>query len=74
MLPGLLRRTLRANADISRNTFHNHALAPTYPVSRAEPLRINGVYGLKRALTPDSYRLQVVGARDAENHRSMCAM
>ena len=29
-------------------------------------MRINGVYGLKKALAPDSYRLQVVGARDAE--------
>ncbi len=46
--------------------FRDHALAPTYPRSRAETLRVNGVFGLKMPLTPESYRLQVVGVRDAD--------
>ena len=54
------------NADISRAAFREHSLAPTYPRSRAETLRVNGVFGLKMELNPASYRLQVVGVRDAE--------
>jgi hypothetical protein len=61
-----LRKTLRFNADVARDTFHDHALAPTYPVSRAENLRVNGVYGLKKELTTERWRLQLVGMEDAE--------
>ena len=68
MQPVLLRRTLDANAALSRDVFREHALAPTYPLSRAETLRINGVFGLKHSLEPDSWRLQLVGARDVEHH------
>lgn len=66
--PGLLRKAFRANADLSRTLFREHALAPTYPLARAETLRVNGVYGLKQALLPDSYRLQVVGVHNASRH------
>jgi hypothetical protein len=66
MIPGLLHKTYGVNADISRAAFREHALAPTYPRSRAETLRVNGVFGLKMELNPASYRLQVVGVRDAE--------
>jgi hypothetical protein len=66
MIPRLLRRTFRANAEITRAPFRNHALAPTYPISKAQTLRVNGVYGLKKALMPDGYRLQIVGVRNAE--------
>ena len=65
MQPTLLRRTLDGNAALSEGLFRERALAPTYPLSRAETLRINGVYGLKRMLDPDSWRLQVVGVRNA---------
>ena len=65
MQPIPLRRAFEANASLSRGVFREHALAPTYPLSRAENLRINGTYGLKQALVPESWRLQVVGARDA---------
>lgn len=68
MLPGLLRKTFVWNADVSRGVLRDHSLAPTYPVSRAENLRINGVFGLKRVLQPDSYRLQIVGVKDAAQH------
>lgn len=64
----LLRKTLRLNAGVSHGVFHEHALAPTYPASRAENLRVNGVYGLKKELDLPYWRLQLVGARDAERH------
>lgn len=66
MIPGLLHETYAWNADVARTVFRDHALAPTYPRSRAEMLRVNGVFGLKMQLKPESYRLQVVGVRDAE--------
>ncbi len=68
MQPAPLRRTLQANAAVSRELFHEHALAPTYPLSRAEVLRVNGVDGLKKELVPESWRLQLVGARNAQQH------
>ncbi len=68
MLPTLVDRTYDVNASVSRAVFRDHALAPTYPLSRAETLRINGVYGLKKELALDSYRLQLVGVKDAPSH------
>ncbi len=65
MQPGLLRRTLQANAALSRGLTREDKLAPTYPLSRAETLRVNGMYGLTMAVVPESYRLQVVGVRGA---------
>ncbi len=59
------RKAFEANAAISRGVFRDHALAPTYALEKAENLRTNGVYGLKKALVPESYRLQLVGARAA---------
>ena len=66
--PGLLRRTLEVNADLSRALFRERALAPTYPLSRAETLRVNGVAGLKKVLVPESWRLQLVGGKRAQEH------
>ena len=65
MQPIPIRRAFQANASLSRGIARDHALAPTYPLNRAENLRVNGIYGLKKALVPESYRLQLVGARDA---------
>ena len=59
------RRAIQANAKISEAVFDDRAMAPTYPVSRAERLRINGLVGLKDALLPESWRLQVVGVANA---------
>ena len=56
------RRALQANARIAEEVFDDRAMAPTYPASRAEKLRINGLVGLKDALLPESWRLQLVGA------------
>ncbi len=66
MVAAPLRKSLEANAAVSRAVFRDAALTPTYPLSRAETLRVNGVYGLKQVLEPESYRLQLVGSTDAE--------
>jgi len=62
--PGLLRGVFQTNAAIARGIDRDHVLTPTYPLHRAETLRVNGVYGLKMKLVPESWRLQVVGSRD----------
>ncbi len=63
MQPVPIRRAFQFSALLSRDNPLDHALAPTYPLSRAETLRVNGIYGLKKALVPESWRLQLVGAR-----------
>ncbi len=66
--PPLLRKTFQADAKLSRTLFDERALAPTFPVSRAETLRVNGVIGLKEDIVPASWRLQMVGVEKAENY------
>jgi hypothetical protein len=66
--PDGYRRAFDTNAAISRVVFHDEALAPTYPLSKAETLRVNGVYGLKKMLDPATYRLQLVGTSFASFH------
>ena len=61
------RRAIQANEEISKEVFNDGAMAPTYPVSRAEKLRINGLVGLKDALLPESWRLQLVGLANAKS-------
>ncbi|MGB8535378.1 MAG: molybdopterin-binding oxidoreductase, partial [Acidobacteriaceae bacterium] len=68
MQPKPFRRVFQANARLSRTIFDERALAPTYPLKRAEELRVNGVYGLKQALVPESWRLQMVGVANARNY------
>ncbi len=68
MLSAPLRGALQTDAALSRAVFHDHALSPTYPLSRAETLRVNGIYGLKKALQPETYRLQLVGMANAAAH------
>jgi hypothetical protein len=68
MQPSPFRRAFNANASLSRTLFDERALAPTYPLRKAENLRVNGVYGLKMDLVPESYRLQLVGGRDGAGH------
>lgn len=66
--PGGYRRAFETNAAISRAIFHDGALAPTYPLSKAKTIRVNGVYGLKMMLEPSSYRLQLVGSGASISH------
>jgi Oxidoreductase molybdopterin binding domain len=68
MQPPPLEAGYRWNADVSRAVFREHALSPTYPLKRAESLRVNGVVSVLRSLEPESWRLQVVGVRNAKNH------
>src|SRR5277367_3866183 len=65
--PKPFRRAFQTNAKLSRAVFDDRALAPTYSVNRAEDLRVNGVYGLKEALAPESWRLQLVGIANAKS-------
>ena len=53
------------NAELSRDITGDRALAPTFPLARAQTLRVNGIYGLKKELVPESYRLQLVGVAGA---------
>jgi hypothetical protein len=66
MLSGPLRDAFNLNAKVGHGVFDERGLAPTYPVSQAQNLRVNGNYGLKQDLVPASYRLQVVGVDGAE--------
>ena len=68
MQPVALERAFQTNAAIARNDLLQDDQAPTYLLSRAENLRVNGVVGLKRELEPDSYRLQLVGMANAQAH------
>ena len=63
--PGALRDAFVFSQAVSRGIFRERALAPTYPLSRAENLRVNGMFGVKKALVPESWRLQMVGVRNA---------
>ena len=68
MQPEPFRRLFQTNATVSREVFRDHALAPTYPLKEARDLRVNGIYGVKKMLTPESWRLQLVGARQGADH------
>jgi hypothetical protein len=60
-IQGVLRRTLQANAAINRAVWGERGLAPEYPISRANPLRMNGVVGMEATLDLASWRLQLAG-------------
>jgi hypothetical protein len=68
LLPRPFRKALNFNAALSRDLFRDHVLAPTYPVAKSVDLRVNGNYGIKQALDPASYRLQLVGVANAKAH------
>ena len=68
-LQSALRNVIDWNAAASRAVFRERGLSPTYPLSRAVPLRMNGVIGMEQMLVPESWRLQVTGVRDAQRSR-----
>ncbi len=69
MLPRPQRRALEVNESVFGTVRKGGTpLAPTYPLSRAETLRINGVYGLKQDLDLTSWRLQLVGTTAGKHH------
>jgi hypothetical protein len=65
-LQSVLRRTLQTNAAINRAVWGERGLAPEYPVSRAVPLRLNGVVGMDETLDVASWRLQLAGVAEPE--------
>lgn len=67
-LQSSLRHVVDFNRDVSRTLFDERSLAPTYPVSRAVPLRLNGVVGLEKQLDLSSWRLQMAGVANATSH------
>ncbi len=69
MLPAAERHMFELNAKVSEGVFHERGLTPTYPLSKAVDLRVNGNYGLKQDLLPESYRLQVVGVDKAKSYK-----
>jgi hypothetical protein len=68
MLAKPLRAGLNFDAKVSRAVFDERGLTPTYPVEKSVELRVNGNYGLKQELVPESYRLQVVGVENAKQY------
>jgi Oxidoreductase molybdopterin binding domain len=68
-LQSALRDVIDWNADVSRTLFRERGLSPTYPLSRAVPLRMNGVIGMEQELVPASWRLQIAGVRDPQLSR-----
>ncbi len=68
-LQSALRGVIDWNAAVNRAIFRERGLSPTYPLSRAMPLRMNGVIGMERELIPASWRLQVAGVRDPQRSR-----
>jgi hypothetical protein len=68
MQPPPFQDAYHLNAALSRTIFRNKELAPTYPLSRAENLRVNGIYGLKMDLEPESWRMQLVGMLNDARH------
>jgi hypothetical protein len=64
-----LRKVFNFNAAVARGVFREANLAPTYPRSRAAyDLRLNGDYGLKQELVPESWRLQLTGVADPHKY------
>jgi hypothetical protein len=60
-----LRKTWDLNAAVNRTVFAERGLAPTYHVSQAKPLRLNGIVGLEDTLPVDGWRLQLAGVANA---------
>ena len=69
MLQWPLRRSEEYNAALFRRIFRERGLAPVYSPSQATDLRLNGDVGLYPDLNLNTWRLKLVGADRAEQHR-----
>jgi Oxidoreductase molybdopterin binding domain len=73
MLQWPLRRSEEYNAALFKKIFRERGLAPTYSLSQATDLRLNGDIGLDSDLNPgldlDTWRLKLAGADHAERYR-----
>jgi len=63
-----LRSAMQTEEALSKAIFNDRALAPTYPLSRAEKPRTNGFIGLDDDLAPESWRLQLVGVQNEKSY------
>jgi hypothetical protein len=69
MLQSPLRRAEEYNAALFRQLFRERGLAPTYSLSHATNLRLNGDIGLYSDLDLNTWRLKLAGADHAERYR-----
>ena len=69
MLQWPLRRAEEYNAALFRQIFRERGLAPTYSLSQATDLRLNGDVGLYSDLDLNTWRLKLDGADHAERYR-----
>lgn len=63
-----LRHALEFDRKVARAAFDERGLAPEYPLAKATELRLNGTVGLERELEMASYRLQLAGVANQEQH------
>lgn len=66
--PTPLRKAFQVDAAIGGGVFGDRGLAPTYKLSEARELRVNGNYGLKEEIAPENYRIQLVGVANARSY------
>src|SRR4051794_22468738 len=69
MLQWPLRRAEEYNAALIEKIFRERGLAPTYSLSQATDLRLNGDAGLYPGLDLNTWRLKLDGADHAEQYR-----
>ncbi len=67
-IQSFLRKTLQTDAAINRAVWGERGLAPTYALSKATRLRMNGVVGMDQTLDSPSWRLQLAGVANAEKY------
>lgn len=70
MIGGLespLRHTLQFNEAIAGKYFSHSRLAPEYPKSAVEPLRVNGGIGLSNEFDASNWKLNVSGTNKSPN-------
>ncbi len=60
-----LRRGLQTNEAIWRDLFNQLKLAPTFPPSRAQEIRVNGNIGLSDGFDPAKWKMNVEGLTGA---------
>lgn len=59
-IPGPLRSTLEANESIWSNLSESRS-APEYPVSKATPIQVNGLVGIRDEIDLDAWTVRVEG-------------
>ena len=69
MLQRPLRRAEEYNAALFTKIFRERGLAPTYSLSQATDLRLNGDIGLDSDLDLNTWRLKLAGADHAERYQ-----